>query len=77
MRQLGTSTINFREKFVMVIYTDGCIYIHGTVVKGSLYDDVTTKIFRGKIWCFKANKKHELPLQIFPNMFQTIRAVKV
>ena len=77
MRQLGTSTINFREKFVMVIYTDGCIYNHGTVVRWSLYDDVTMKHFRGKIWYFKANKKHELPLQIILNMWQTIRPVKL
>ena len=77
MRQLGTSLINFREKLVRVIYTDGCIYNHGTVVRWSLYDDVTTKHCRGEIWYFKANKKHELPLQIVLNMWQTIRPVKL
>ena len=77
MRQLGTSTINFREKFVMVIYTGGCIYNHETVVRWSLYDDVTRKHFRGKIWYFKANKKHELPLQIVLNMCQAIGPVKL
>ena len=77
MRQLGTSTINFREKFVMVINTDGFIYNHRTVVRRSLYDDVTPKHFRGKIWYFKASKKHELPLQIVLNMWQTIRPVKL
>ena len=77
MRQLGTSTINFREKFVMVISTDGCLDNHGTVVRRSLYDDVTTKHFPSKIWYFKANEKHELLLQIVLNMWQTIRPVKL
>ena len=62
------SILNIAEKFVMVIYTDGCICNHGTVVTWSLYDDVTTKHFRDKIWYFKANKKHELLLQIVLNM---------
>ena len=61
----------------MVIYTDECIYNHGTVVTWSLYDDVTTKHFRGKIWYFKENKKNELPLQIVLNMCQTIGPVKL
>ena len=59
----------------MVIYTDGCIYNHGTYI--GLYDDVTTKHFRGKIWYFKANKEPKLPLQIVLNMWQTIGAVKL
>ena len=65
------------EKFVMVIYTDGCIYNHGTVVTWSLYDDVTTKHFRGEIWCFKGNEKHDLPLQIVLNMCHSIETVKL
>ena len=61
----------------MVIYTDGCIYNHGTVVRWSLYDNITTKHFRDKMWYFKANNEHELHLQIVLNMCQTIGPVKL
>ena len=65
------------EKLIRVIYTDGCIYNHGTVVTWSLYDEVSMKHFRCKIWYFKANKKHELQLQIVLYMWQTIGPVKL
>ena len=47
------------------------------MVTWSLYDDVTTKHFGGKIWYFKANKKDELPLPIVFNIWETIGAVKL
>ena len=59
----------------MVIYTDGCIYNHGTYM--GLNDHVTTKQFLGKILYFKANKKHELAFKIVFNMWQTIVQVKL
>ena len=50
----------------MVIYTDGCIYNHGTF--SPLCDDVTTKHFYEKILYLNGNKRLELALNVFSNI---------
>ena len=48
-----------------------------TVVTWSLYDDITTKHFKGNILYFKANKKFEIAPQISVNMWQRIWPARV
>ena len=55
---------------MMVIYTDRCIYNHGTHM--GLYDYVTTKHFQAITFYFKAYKKPELAFQIVVSIWQTI-----